>query len=89
MVAVGIVGEVLQGGLVFGWNALALMLQARNNFAGKCNPSERESLTHIPPSVTVFCCSDLLDPALRAQCILIGGALRVPPRLTWAMRSIA
>lgn len=44
IVAVAIIGEVLQGGLVFGWNALALMLQARNNFAGKCDDaSERES----------------------------------------------
>eukprot|EP00208_Stichococcus_sp_RCC1054_P002385 CAMPEP_0206140458 /NCGR_PEP_ID=MMETSP1473-20131121/9531_1 /ASSEMBLY_ACC=CAM_ASM_001109 /TAXON_ID=1461547 /ORGANISM="Stichococcus sp, Strain RCC1054" /LENGTH=615 /DNA_ID=CAMNT_0053534611 /DNA_START=553 /DNA_END=2400 /DNA_ORIENTATION=+ len=41
MVAVSVVGEVLQSGLVFGWNALALMLQARDNFAGKCtDPSE-------------------------------------------------
>jgi hypothetical protein len=36
IVAVAIVGEVLQGGLVFGWNALALMLQRLGNFAGKC-----------------------------------------------------
>lgn len=43
MVAVSVVGEVLQSGLVFGWNALALMLQARDNFAGKCtDPSESE-----------------------------------------------
>ena len=46
MVAMAIAGEVLQGGLVFGWNALALMLQARNNFAGKCNnANERELLS--------------------------------------------
>jgi hypothetical protein len=36
IVGVAIVGEVLQGGLVFGWNALALMLQRLGNFAGKC-----------------------------------------------------
>lgn len=49
IVAVAVVGEVLQSGLVFGWNALALMLQARNNFAGKCvDPTESERST-MPP----------------------------------------
>lgn len=41
VVAAAMIGEVLQGGLVFGWNALALMLQARGNFSGRCtNPDE-------------------------------------------------
>ena len=59
MVAFAIVGEVLQGGLVFGWNALALMLQARNNFAGKCNnPDECERRTASTAWPT--CCVCLL-----------------------------
>lgn len=44
LVAVAVIGEVLQGGLVFGWNALALMLQELGNFAGNCKDlDERES----------------------------------------------
>lgn len=54
IVGVAIVGEVLQGGLVFGWNALALMLQRLGNFAGKCaDVSEGEPLAFLICSAPV------------------------------------
>lgn len=40
LLVVSVIGEVLQSGLIFGWNALALMLTARGNFLGKCVGSE-------------------------------------------------
>lgn len=48
MVVISVIGEVLQSGLVFGWNALALMLTARDNFAGKCLGVEAG--VHLSPS---------------------------------------
>lgn len=46
-------GELLQGGLVFGWNALALMLTARGTYTERCNdPGQREAL---PPSHSTSC----------------------------------
>ena len=70
IVAVAIVGEVLQGGLVFGWNALALMLQRLGNFAGKCaDVSEGEPLALLMPRAN--CCerafSCLQDPGQHQQ----------------------
>ena len=43
LLVVACIGELLQGGLVFGWNALALMLTARGTYSSRCNElSQRE-----------------------------------------------
>ena len=45
LVAVACLGELLQGGLVFGWNALALMLTARGTYSEKCTDLAQRELS--------------------------------------------
>ena len=47
-------GELLQGGLVFGWNALALMLTARGTFTEKCNDVGQRAPLPFPTPTSCF-----------------------------------
>ena len=58
-------GELLQGGLMFGWNALALMLTARGTYSDRCNEvGQREALDPGPLHNQIpDPCSDVLVQA--------------------------
>jgi hypothetical protein len=39
ILVIAVLGEILQGGLFFGWNALAIMIKDLGNYSDGCPPS--------------------------------------------------